>query len=87
MSKICFSKLLEVNWDFNDDDTNWQYCRDNATFSHRESCEFILHTFLGEDEYFESNINEMKSLGCTEDFIKTYRDARLCGASRVLFWC
>lgn len=69
---------------FEGENINWQYCMQHATFSHKEACEFIIH--IGDDEFIANCIQEMQEFGCTEDFIRAYREAKATGAWRVLFW-
>jgi hypothetical protein len=83
------STLIEIEWNFEDDDPNWEFCIKNATFIHKEACEFILH--IGQDEdgspaYWHGYIEDMRKGGCTEDFIAAYLAAKDAGAAHVLFW-
>jgi len=83
-------QLAEVEWDFAEDDTNWKWCKENATFVHREWCEFILH--IGEPidtgiPYWQFLVTEMREGGCTEDFITKYIECKDAGAWHVLLWC
>lgn len=78
---------------FEDENVDWQFCVDNATFHHKddEVCEFILHIGQdpaddGPDSYFNLKVAEMREYGCTERFIAVYTAAREAGAVRVLFW-
>lgn len=76
---------------FADGNANWRYCKEYATFRHRDACEFILHIHRPTDYddanfLHEDTVNLMKDCGCTEDFIKAYEDARKAGAARVLFY-
>jgi len=70
---------------FEDEGVNWQYCKANATFSHKEACEFILHIGT-EKDYYKNKIREMKEFGCTRAFIDTYRAAKKKGAVRICFY-
>lgn len=70
---------------FVDDGPNWKWCIQNATFTHKEECEFILYV-PEETEYFLAEVESMKAGGCTPEFIKAYEDARKLGAAKVLFW-
>ena len=67
---------------------NWHYCVAHATFSHQAACEFILHigTSEGEDAYWPHKLEEMRSYGCTKEFIAAYLKAKDMGATRVLFY-
>jgi len=83
------SVLIEIEWDFEDDDPNWEFCLRNSTFVHKEACEFILH--IGQDvgespAPWRSYVEVMRKGGCTEDFIEAYLEAKDAGACRVLFW-
>ena len=81
-----FTTMAEVNADsyFEDESVNWKYCMCHATFSHKEACEFIIHS--GDNDFVEHKVEEMKEFGCTEDFINAYKMAAASGAIRVLFW-
>lgn len=86
-------QIAEVEWDFVDDDNpNWKWCMENATFVHKEACEFILHIgdALGQTPedipYWLHYSEDMRLGGCTEDFIAKYLEAKDNGAERVLFW-
>ena len=35
--------IAQIEWDFGDENADWKWCMENATFSHREACEFILY--------------------------------------------
>jgi hypothetical protein len=84
------STLIEIEWDFEDEEgADFQWCLKNATFTHKQACEFILH--IGKDEsgspaYWRSYIEDMRKGGCTEDFIAAYLAAKDAGAVRVLFY-
>jgi hypothetical protein len=75
---------IEASDLFEDESINWKYCRCHATFSHKEACEFIIHS--GDPEFVENTVDEMVSFGCTKDFIESYKLAAASGAVRVLFW-
>lgn len=79
------SLLVEVDATelFEDDGPNWQWCKANANFAHRNACEFIVHCTPG---YWELNVEKMRADGCTEDFIGVYSRAAQMGAARVLFY-
>ena len=89
-SKV-FSVLVEINATnfFKDDNINWTYCVERATFAHKDddACEFILHIGgePGSENYADDTIAEMKAYGCTPAFIDAYTEARDAGALRVLF--
>jgi hypothetical protein len=86
-----FSVLAEVDASslFAGENINWRYCKDHATFVHRDgdACEFILHIGggSGSENYADDIIAEMKDYGCTPPFIGAYTEARDAGALRVLF--
>lgn len=88
MSKVLphFTTMAEVDATdlFKDESINWHYCNEMATFSHREACEFIIHS--GDNDFVERKIKEMKSFDCTEEFINAYRVAAASGAIRILFY-
>ncbi len=79
------SPLVEVEASafFQDENENWKYCVDHATFVHKEACEFIIH--CGDVDFRKSTAERMKRLGCTEDFIAAYLRAAT-KAVRVLFY-
>jgi hypothetical protein len=68
------------------DNINWKYCVNNATFSHREACEFILYLYPGSVSDFETFTKELKEFGCTSDFIEAVIEARGAGAVYALFY-
>lgn len=84
------SVLAEIEWNFGeagDQDINWKFLNQEATFSHKEACEFILHIGTGsEDQHSGHVIHKMKEFGCTDDFINAYIAAEKAGATRVMFW-
>lgn len=81
-----FTELAEIDATefFEDESVNWQYCMCHATFSHKEACEFIIHS--GDAEFVNHRSEEMKEFGCTKDFIDAYRKAAKQGAIRILFY-
>lgn len=80
-------KLVEIEADelFEDENVNWKYCMNHATFTHKEACEFIF-SIAEEDEYFELDVTNMKEQGCTSAFINSLKQARSHGAKYVLFY-
>ncbi len=91
MRKTTYSIIAEVHAKdlFGDDNINWLYCKEHATFVHNDSdaCEFILEIGNAEEAhtYAETTIKEMAAYGCTSAFIDAYTEARDAGALRVLF--
>lgn len=91
-SGLYVSVLIDINWDFDGDDVNWQFCMEHATFVHKEACEFILNIGDAEDSkdgspaFWRGVVKEMEEAGCTTDFVDTYVRAKDMGAQRVLFW-
>jgi hypothetical protein len=91
MKKTTFSVLAEVEASglFDGESIDWKYCKERATFVHRDddACEFILHIggAPGSESYADDTIAEMKAYGCTPAFIDAYTEARDAGAVRVLF--
>lgn len=90
-----FSSLAEVDaseFFMADDSHEWDWCFSNATFAHKEACEFVVHIgdpseiLKGNDTLFEHNIESMKKYGCSQKFIDLYREAKEAGATRVLFY-
>jgi hypothetical protein len=92
MKHATFSVLAEVNATdlFKDDNINWKYCVEHATFAHKDNdaCEFILHIGggPGSEHHADTIIAEMKEYGCTPAFIDAYTEVRDAGAIRVLFY-
>lgn len=81
-----FSTLAEVNaeWLFGNENINWKFCNEHATFAHKEACEFIIH--CGDKDFTEGMDKRMKDFGCTPAFRDAYLLAAASGAVRVLFW-
>ena len=80
--------VLELEWDFKDggmDDPDWCYCIENATFVHKEACEFILHIYE-DDACFRDAIEGMREYGCSPKLIAALEAARKKGARRLLIW-
>jgi hypothetical protein len=82
---------IEASELFENDNINWQFCVERATFQHKDddACEFILH--IGQDplfgdSYFNLKVAEMREYGCTDEFVAAYIAACDAGAVRVLFW-
>ncbi len=62
---------------FANESPDWRYCVENASFSHREACEFIIHIGMDDDETFEERLREMHAYDeCSEDFLELMRIAR-----------
>ncbi len=84
------SILVEVEWGFEEGSVDWNWCVENATFVHREACEFILHVGptgddAGDSPYWQYYVGTMRVAGCTDAFIDAYIAAKDLGAERVLF--
>ena len=75
---------VEASEFFEDESVNWRYCKEQAAFSHRHACEFILH--CGNDVFTKRTVEDMKAFGCTTNFIDAYIAAAAAGATRVLFY-
>jgi hypothetical protein len=69
---------------FEDENVNWRFCMEHATFTHKDACEFIIH--CGDSEFVTNVIEGMKVFGCTKEFIAAYKLAADSGAVRVLFY-
>jgi hypothetical protein len=84
------SNIVEIDATgfFKDENENWEYCINRATFRHRDddACEFIIHLYSNNDASFNFVVREMIKAKCTEEFIEACRDARNLGAERVLFF-
>ena len=89
-SRITMSKLAEIDASdfFEDESVNWLWCTKFATFEHREACEFVVHIGNADDDldYAKSKVEQMRSFGCTADFITAYQEAAAAGAVRVMFY-
>lgn len=89
--RVEFSVLADVDaTDFfvdaeGDESVNWDWCVANATFSHKDACEFVVHIGDAAASMEASVVESMKEAGCTEDFINAYQSAARAGAMRVLF--
>lgn len=74
-----FNREILISFDafdlFENESINWKYCMENATFTHRDACEFVLY-LSQDDDIFEDTLTEMKEFGCTEEFMKTVKQAR-----------
>ena len=81
-----FTTMAEVEASefFPDENVNWNYCMEHATFSHRDACEFIIHS--GDPEFVKHTATQMKNFGCTPAFRDAYLLAAASGAIRVLFY-
>lgn len=87
-----YTVLVEIEWDFNGEDADWQWLNANANFAHRDACEFIVH--VGSDNVDSTNLSEyarntakaMQQGGCSAKLITTYLREAKRGAERILFW-
>lgn len=81
-----FTTMAEVEASefFPDENVNWNYCMTQATFSHRDACEFIIH--CGDPDFVKNRATHMRNFGCTPAFIDAYLLAAASGAIRVLFY-
>lgn len=71
---------------FEDESVNWEWCVANATFVHKDACEFIVHAGAGVSSMVESIAASTRAFGCTGDFIAAYEQNAKAGAVRVLFF-
>lgn len=83
--------IAQIEWDFGEENADWQWCIKNATFSHRDACEFMLYIGEAVDHdggipYWKMFSDEMRTGGCTEEFIAAYLEAKDAGATFALFW-
>ncbi len=91
--------IAQIEWDFGDENADWKWCMENATFSHREACEFML--YIGDAAlealdfvlcqgngipYWEMFSTKMREDGCSAEFIAAYLEAKDAGAMFALFW-
>lgn len=70
---------------------NWAWCEANATFKHRDACEFVVYIPTASDLVdVQASLNEraerMLNEGCTRAFVQAYLDAAKAGAAYVLFY-
>ena len=85
-----FSTMAEIEAsefftnDQQDETPDWHWCNKNATFSHNDACEFIIH--CGDKEFAESKAERMLKGGCSKEFVSAYKLAAASGAVRVLFY-
>lgn len=91
MSNATFTVTAEIDATelFENENVNWKFCIQEATFSHREACEFVLHYGEREDDdppYGERYAERMREAGCTDEFVQAFLDAGRAGAVRVLFY-
>ena len=56
---------------FADESKDWRYCAENASFQHKEACEFMLYVGFEDDEDFERRLREMKAHGDVSDDLLT----------------
>lgn len=83
------STLLEIAWSFSGDgeEANFQFLRERAYYKTPSDDQFILYIGDGsEEQHWGTILRDMAARGCTEDFMQTYRQAGLTGATYVLFW-
>ena len=76
---------VEASSLFENENVNWRFCKEHATFVHKDACEFILHIGTDED-YSDQKIKQMQEYGCTVEFLRCYEDAVAMGAMRILFY-
>jgi hypothetical protein len=80
----------DIDWTFEDGDANHEFCKKEATFTHKDACEFIVHIghdINQEDSHYNRVLASMKTAGCSEAFMDAYREAGELGAVRALFYC
>ena len=85
--------ITQIEWDFGDENADWQWCVANATFSHREACEFMLYigdaaleAKIDARPYWKMFSEQMRNGGCSDGFIAAYLEAKDAGAMFALFW-
>jgi hypothetical protein len=81
------TKMVETEWEFHggDDSSDWVYLNDEATFSHKNACEFIL--WVPDDrDAFEERLCGMREAGCSPDLIEAFTEARRRGAEKLLIY-
>lgn len=73
---------------FEDESVDWRWCVANATFVHKDACEFIVHAGAGSGDTSmgERVVASMRGFGCTEGFVAAYAESTKMGAVRVLFF-
>lgn len=82
---------VEASTLFGDENVNWRFCVNYATFRHQDDdvCEFILH--IGTDwevlgSAYEYMHHRMVQFGCTPEFVELYAQAAQTGAARLLLY-
>lgn len=71
--------------DLFDDDSNLSWCEANATFVHREACEYLLYLPSARpDRRFQ--LREMRSGGVSDELLAVVRQAHKRGADLLLLW-
>ena len=89
MTRVAILVQIDATDLFENENANWQWCVDNATFAHHDACEFIVH--IGhepdaDDSPFRRTVARMADFGCTDEFLLACREAAGLGASWVLFY-
>ena len=81
-----FSTMAEIEASefIGEENDNWKWCVKNATFSHNEGCEFIIH--CGDGDFTKFKAESMLKGGCSKEFVDAYKLAAASGAVRVLFY-
>jgi hypothetical protein len=70
---------------FDGESIDWKYCVENASFAHKDACEFILYIgWEADSEEFDDKIREMTSYGCSEDLIALVKMANTQQASCLM---
>lgn len=85
MSKrIEYEKMCTVNYDNWGDETSkesdWSLCNAFATFTHKDSCEFIF--YIG----CEQTLEDLKQRGFSKEFLKHCHEAAAISCNYILFY-
>ncbi len=78
-------RVYEYEFPFEDDEPDWNWCIDAATFSHREACEFLI--WIPDDRAVVADkIVEMKQAGCSSLLINLFKQAFHAKVEFLLLW-
>ncbi len=65
---------------------NWNFLSQKSMFAHQDRCEFILFTGWPRQSEIAQMLSEMRSFGCSEDFVKAVNIAIDSGVRWTLFY-
>lgn len=70
--------------DENDPTSDWSLANTHATFSHKDSCEFIF--WLGKGEMHIERLKDLKELGFSSEFVERCKYASEQGFNYINFY-